>query len=55
MAEVATCGSEASTMTWIAAASGRASRRAKSGGMTTPTLAVPVVDEARQLVWLDAR
>src|SRR6266498_753068 len=39
-AEVATKGSEASTITWTRA-SWRASRVAKSGGMTTPTFAVP--------------
>ena len=39
-AEVATSGSEASTMTWTSAA-WRDRRWPKSGGMITPTLAVP--------------
>ncbi len=40
MADVATWGSEASTIT-CTSASRRASRRSKSGGITMPTLATP--------------
>src|SRR3990172_3779797 len=51
MADVATCGSEASTITWTSAA-WRASRRAKSGGITTPTLALPRSMRRVSSAWL---
>ena len=54
MAEVATSGSEASTITWMSAA-WRESRRPKSGGMTTPTLAVPWSIRRASSWWLDTQ
>ena len=53
IAEVATWGSEASTMTWTLT-SRRVSRRAKSGGMTMPTLAVPLSIIRVNSRWLPA-
>ena len=50
MAETATCGSEASTITWIAAARRLRRRSEKSGGITIPTFASPAVDQPGDLV-----
>ena len=53
-AEVATSGSEASTITWTSADC-RESCRPKSGGITTPTLAAPWSMRRVSSRWLDTQ